>query len=131
MKSMILKRLIFLLIFLSGGMMSAQITVSGVVSDAGGPIPGVNVLVRGTTNGAVTDFDGNYTLENVAEDAILVFSYVGFKSQEIPVSGQSTISVAMEEDAAELEQVVVVGYGTVRKKDLTGSVTSIKPEDFN
>ncbi len=131
MKSMILKKLIFLLVFLSGGMMFAQITVSGVISDATGPIPGVNVLVRGTSNGAVSDFDGNYTLDNVAEDATLVFSYVGFKSQQVPVGGQTTISVTMEEDAAELEQVVVVGYGTVRKKDLTGAVTSVKPEDFN
>ncbi|WP_271783624.1 SusC/RagA family TonB-linked outer membrane protein [Aquimarina algiphila] len=131
MKSRILKKLIFLLVFLSGSMMFAQITVSGVISDTGGPIPGVNVLVRGTTNGAVSDFDGNYTLDNVAEDAILVFSFVGFKSQEISVNGQSTINITMEEDAAELEQVVVVGYGTVRKKDLTGAVATVKPEDFN
>ncbi|WP_109434159.1 MULTISPECIES: SusC/RagA family TonB-linked outer membrane protein [Aquimarina] len=131
MKSRILKKLIFLLVFLSGSMMFAQITVSGVISDTGGPIPGVNVLVRGTTNGAVSDFDGNYTLDNVAEDAILVFSFVGFKSQEINVNGQSTINITMEEDAAELEQVVVVGYGTVRKKDLTGAVATVKPEDFN
>ncbi len=131
MKSMILKKLIFLLVFLSGSMMFSQITVSGVISDAGGPIPGVNVLIRGTANGAVSDFDGNYTIDNVAEDAILVFSYVGFKSQEIPVGGQTIINVTMQEDAAELEQVVVVGYGTVRKKDLTGSVATVKPEDFN
>ncbi len=131
MKSMILKKLIFLLVFLSGSMLYSQITVSGVVSDAGGPIPGVNVLVRGTSNGAVTDFDGNYTLDNVAEDAILVFSYVGFKAQEIPVNGRATINVTMEEDAAELEQVVVIGYGSVRKQDVTGAVATVKPEDFN
>ncbi len=131
MKSMILKKLIFLLVFLSGGVMFGQITVSGVISDASGPIPGVNVLVKGTTNGAVSDFDGNYTLDNVAEDAVIVFSYIGFTSQEIPLNGQTTINVTMQEDAAELEQVVVVGYGSVRKKDLTGSVASVKPEDFN
>ncbi len=131
MKSMILKKLIFLLVFLSGSMLYSQITVSGVVSDAGGPIPGVNVLVRGTSNGAVTDFDGNYTLDNVAEDAILVFSYVGFKAQEIPVNGRATINVTMEEDAAELEAVVVIGYGTQSVKDATGAVAVVSTEDFN
>ncbi|TPN87232.1 SusC/RagA family TonB-linked outer membrane protein [Aquimarina algicola] len=131
MKSMILKKLIYLLVFLQGSMVFSQITVSGVVNDAGGPIPGVNVLVRGTANGTVSDFDGKYVLENVPEDAVLVFSYVGFKAQEIAVAGQTTINVTMEEDAAELEQVVVVGYGTVRKKDITGAVATVKPEDFN
>ncbi|MBP2831710.1 TonB-dependent receptor [Aquimarina sp. U1-2] len=128
---MILKKLIFLLVFLSGSMAYSQITVSGVVSDAGGPIPGVNVLERGTSNGAVTDFDGNYTLDNVAQDAVLVFSYLGFKAQEVSVDGKTTINVTMEEDAAELEQVVVIGYGSVRKKDVTGAVATVKPEDFN
>ncbi len=131
MKSMILKKLVFLLVFLAGNMMFAQITVSGVISDSGGPIPGVNVLVRGTSNGAVSDFDGNYTMDNVAEDAILVFSYLGFKSQEIPVNGQSTINVTLEEDAAQLEAVVVIGYGTQSVKDATGAVAVVSSEDFN
>ncbi len=131
MKSMILKKLIFLLVFLSGSMLHAQITVSGVISDPGGPIPGVNVLVRGTSNGAVSDFDGNYTLDNVAEDAILVFSYVGFKAQEINVNGRTTINVTMQEDAAELEAVVVIGYGTQSVKDATGAVAVVSSEDFN
>ncbi len=131
MKSMILKKLIFLLVFLSGSMMYSQITVSGVISDTGGPIPGVNVLVRGTSNGAVSDFDGNYSLDNVAEDAILVFSYVGFRAQEIPVNGRTTINVTMEEDAAELEAVVVIGYGTQSVKDATGAVAVVTSEDFN
>ncbi|GAA4273075.1 TonB-dependent receptor [Aquimarina gracilis] len=112
-------------------MLYSQITVSGVVSDAGGPIPGVNVLVRGTSNGAVTDFDGNYTLDNVAEDAIIVFSYVGFKAQEIPVNGRTTINVTMQEDAAELEAVVVIGYGTQSVKDATGAVAVVSSDDFN
>ncbi len=131
MKCMILKKLIFLLIFLSGSMMFAQISVSGVISDTGGPIPGVNVLVRGTSNGSVSDFDGNYTINNVAEDAILVFSFVGFKAQEIPVNGQTTINVTMQEDAAELEAVVVIGYGTQSVKDATGAVAVVSSEDFN
>ncbi len=131
MKCIILKKVIFLLVFLSGSMMFAQISVSGVISDTGGPIPGVNVLVRGTSNGAVSDFDGNYTLDNVAEDAILVFSFVGFKAQEIPVGGQTTINVTMQEDAAELEAVVVIGYGTQSVKDATGAVAVVSTEDFN
>ncbi|MCK8521139.1 TonB-dependent receptor [Aquimarina sp. D1M17] len=131
MKSMILKRLIFLLVFLSGGMMFAQITVSGVVSDPNGPVPGINVIVKGTNQGASTDFDGKYTIDNVAEDAILVFSYVGFQTQEVAVGGQTTINVTMVEDASELDEVVVVGYGTQSVRDVTGSVASVKAEDFN
>ena len=131
MKSMILKRLIFLLIFLSGSMMFAQITVTGVASDANGPVPGINVIVKGTTNGASTDFDGKYTIENVAEDATLVFSYVGFQTQEIAVNGRTTIDVTMVEDAAELEAVVVIGYGTQSVKDATGAVAVVSTEDFN
>ncbi|AXT62550.1 TonB-dependent receptor [Aquimarina sp. AD10] len=131
MKSMILKKLIFLLVFLSGSMLYSQITVSGVISDGSGPVPGVNVLVRGTSNGSVSDFDGKYTLDNVASDAILVFSYVGFKSKEVSVNGQTTINVTLEEDAAELEQVVVIGYGSIRAKDATGAVATVKAKDFN
>jgi len=111
--------------------MFAQITVSGVVSDSGGPIPGVNVLERGTSNGAISDFDGKYTLNNVASDAILVFSYIGFKSAQVPVNGQTTINATLEEDASELEQVVVIGYGSIRAKDATGAVATVKSKDFN
>ncbi len=128
---MVLKKLVFLLVFLSGSMMFAQITVSGVVSDSGGPIPGVNVLERGTSNGAISDFDGKYTLNNVASDAILVFSYIGFKSAQVPVNGQTTINATLEEDASELEQVVVIGYGSIRAKDATGAVATVKSKDFN
>ncbi|MGY3793940.1 SusC/RagA family TonB-linked outer membrane protein [Aquimarina sp. 433] len=131
MKSMILKKLMFLLVFISGNMMFAQITVTGVISDANGPVPGVNVLVRGTSNGAVSDFDGNYTLSNVAEDATLIFSYVGFQTKAVEVSGRTTINVTMEENAAELEAVVVIGYGTQSIKDATGSVAVVTSEDFN
>ncbi|MDY8134749.1 TonB-dependent receptor [Aquimarina sp. 2201CG5-10] len=131
MKSMILKRLIFLLVFLSGSVMFSQITVTGVVSDANGPIPGINILVKGTSNGSVTDFDGNYSINNVAEDAILVFSYLGFQTQEIAVGGRTTINITMAEDASQLDEVVVVGYGTQSIRDVTGSVASVKAEDFN
>jgi len=120
MKSMILKKLIFFLVFLSGSTLYSQITVTGTVSDSGGPIPGVNVLVRGSSSGAVSDFDGKYTMNNIPEDAVLVFSYVGFVTQEISVNGQSTINVTLQEDAAKLEEVVVIGYGTTTVKDATG-----------
>ncbi|AXT56846.1 SusC/RagA family TonB-linked outer membrane protein [Aquimarina sp. AD1] len=131
MKSMILKKLMFLLVFISGNMMFAQITVTGVTSDANGPIPGVNVLVRGTTNGAISDFDGNFTLNNVAEDATLIFSYVGFQTKAVSVNGKTVINVTLAEDAAELEAVVVIGYGTQSIKDATGAVAVISSKDFN
>lgn len=111
----------------------AQSTVSGTVVDATGqmPIPGVNVLVEGTSNGTTTDFDGNYTLTGVSEGATISFSYLGFRTQTIPFTGQSNIDVTLTEDAAELDAVVVVGYGTTTKKDLTGSVSLVGEKDFN
>ncbi|WP_109097514.1 TonB-dependent receptor [Aquimarina sp. AU58] len=111
----------------------AQSTVNGTVTDAGSgqPIPGVNIIVKGTTNGTTSDFDGNYTINNVNNEDIIVFSYVGFIPQEMVYSGQATIAITLEEDAAELEQVVLIGYGATRKKDLTGSVALVTSEDFN
>ncbi|MCG2462750.1 SusC/RagA family TonB-linked outer membrane protein [Flavobacteriaceae bacterium F89] len=111
------------------GLVKAQ-TVSGTVSDSNGPLPGASVLIKGTTNGAQTDFDGNYTLNNVGSDATLVVSYIGFKTQEIAVNGQTTINVTMEEDAEALSEVVVVGYGTTTKKDATGAVDAINADDI-
>ena len=115
---------------LSFGLIQAQ-DVSGNVSDANGPLPGASVLVQGTTNGTQTDFDGNYTLNNVASDATLVFSYLGYSTIEVPVNGQSTINVTLEEDAEALEEVVIIGYGTTTVKDATGAVTAVSAEDFN
>jgi len=111
----------------------AQETVSGVVSESatGLPIPGANVIVKGTTNGAVTDFDGNYTIQNVSEDDILVFSFLGFASQEIPYEGQATLDVQLDEDQATLEEVVLIGYGSTSEQDATGSVEKISAESFN
>ncbi len=99
-----------------------QSTVTGTVSDTEGiPLAGASVVVKGSRTGAVTDFDGNYSIE-VATDAVLVFSYVGFKTIEVPVNGQSTVNASLPVDAGQLEEVVVVGYGTQKKKNLTGSV---------
>ncbi|AXT63556.1 SusC/RagA family TonB-linked outer membrane protein [Aquimarina sp. AD10] len=111
----------------------AQSTVVGTVTDAGSgqPIPGVNIIVRGTSNGTSSDFDGNYSLGNVKDGESIIYSYVGFIEQEVAYTGQATINIVLEEDAAELEQVVLIGYGATRKKDLTGSVALITTEDFN
>ncbi|NKI27393.1 TonB-dependent receptor [Arenibacter sp. 6A1] len=107
---------------------SQQQTITGVVADDMGPLPGASVLVKGTTNGTQTDFDGNYTLSGVANNAILVFSYIGYKTVEIPVNGQSSVSVTMTEDASQLEEVVIVGYGVQKKATLTGSVATVGGE---
>ena len=99
-----------------------QSVVNGTVTDGDGiPLPGASVVVKGTRNGAVADFDGNYTIE-APSDAVLVFSYVGYKTMEIPIGGQSTINASLPIDAGQLDEVVVVGYGTQKKKNLTGSV---------
>lgn len=109
----------------------AQKTITGTVKDASGePMIGVSVIVDGTTIGGVTDFDGNFTIQNVSEKAVLKISYIGFKEQKISVAGKNSINVTMQEDAAALDEVVVVGYGTMKKKDLTGSVASVKTDDL-
>ena len=132
MKNKLLTKLLLLpVLLLLGGSAFAQITVSGNVSDANGPVPGVNIVVKGTSNGAQSDFDGNYTLNDVANDATLVFSYIGYKTQEVAVNGQKNVSVTLEEDVESLAEVVVIGYGTTTVKDATGAVTAVTSEDFN
>ncbi|MEM6840843.1 MAG: TonB-dependent receptor [Bacteroidota bacterium] len=109
-----------------------QRTVSGqVTAEEEGTLPGVNILVKGTTQGTVTDIDGNYRINVSGEDAILVFSAVGYVSQEAAVGNRSTVDLVMPPDIQALDEVVVVGYGTVRKSDLTGSVGSINGEELN
>jgi TonB-linked SusC/RagA family outer membrane protein len=107
-----------------------EVTVTGKVIDEGGePIPGVTVLVRGTTTGTVTGLDGGYTL-TAPEESTLIFSFIGFVSQEISVGNRSTIDVTLMEDETSLDEVVVVGYGTVQRKDLTGSIASVGSKDI-
>ncbi|WP_276169120.1 SusC/RagA family TonB-linked outer membrane protein [Zobellia alginiliquefaciens] len=130
MKIMLLKNLVMVAAFLGFGIAQAQ-DVSGTVSDASGPLPGASVVIKGSTTGAQTDFDGNYSLSDVPEGATLIFSYIGFATQEVPVNGQSTINVTLQEDAQALDEVVIIGYGTTTVKDATGSVTAVKAEDFN
>ncbi len=108
-----------------------QKTVSGTVTDeAGQPLPGVTVVVKGTTQGTVTNADGDYSLSNIPENATLVFSFVGMLTQEIVIGSQTIINVEMVLDAIGIEEVVAIGYGTVKKSDLTGAVSSIKSEDL-
>lgn len=105
------------------------ITVSGrVVDTSGEAVPGVSVVLKGSQSGTVTDIDGNYTLHDVPESGSLVFSFVGMKTQEVPVSGRRSLGVTLEEDFLGLDEVVVVGYGTQKKSDITGSVTSVPRE---
>ncbi len=130
MKITLLKSFLLVGAFLCFAMTKAQ-EVSGTVSDANGPLPGASVLVKGTTNGTQTDFDGNYTLNDVGSDAVLVFSYIGYKTQEVTVNGQSTINVTLQEDAEALDEVVIIGYGTTTVKDATGSVAAVTAKDFN
>ncbi|MCX2678486.1 TonB-dependent receptor [Galbibacter sp. EGI 63066] len=108
----------------------AQQSVTGQITSGtdGVPLPGVNIMVQGSNIGVVSDFDGNYQLDGVASDATLEFSYIGFKSQTISLNGRSTLNVVMEEDLAQLDEVVVIGYGTQKRSDITGSVASV-PKD--
>ncbi len=130
MKQDLLKKVTCGFFFLLAGILHSQ-TISGIVSDNMGPLPGVNVLVKGTTNGAQTNFDGEYELNNVSSDAVLVFSFVGFKTQEVNVEGRSTIDITLAEDAAVLDEIVLIGYGTTTIKDATGAVNTVTAEDFN
>jgi len=129
MKITLLKSLLVVGALLCFGLTQAQ-EVTGTVSDANGPLPGASVVVKGTTTGTQSDFDGNYTIA-VDGDATLVFSYVGFKTTEIAVNNQSTVNVTLQEDAEALEEVVVIGYGTTTVKDATGSVSAVTSKDFN
>ena len=109
-----------------------NITVKGVVTSAADkePMIGLTALIKGTTNGTVTDLDGNYTLNNVPKDAIVVFSMIGYKTQEIKVNGRTTINVVMQDDTQALDEVVVIGYGAVKKGDLTSSIAAIKGDEL-
>ncbi len=123
---------LFLLALLFPSILLAQNPLTGVVTDEASslPVPGVNVLLRGTNTGTTTDFDGRYSI-NAKSGDVLVFSYIGYKTQEISVTTQSNINVTLAEDAAALDEVVVIGYGTVRKEDATGSVDIVTEKDFN
>lgn len=103
-------------------------TVTGTVSDENGPLPGVTVLLKGTNNGVVTDFDGNYAINDVSPDGVLVYSFVGYVTEEISVNNQSEIDVTLETDMSSLDEVVVIGYGTMKRSDVTGAVVSVSSD---
>jgi TonB-linked SusC/RagA family outer membrane protein len=124
------KRALFAMIFLlsvSFVALSQDIRVTGNVTDDMGPLPGVNILVEGTSQGTITDVEGNYSIE-VPTDGELRFNFIGFESQVIPVDGRSEINVKMQEDVQALDEVVVVGYGQMKRSDLTGSVVSVSSD---
>src|SRR5690606_13091075 len=127
------KTLLFGLSMLAGSVTYAQSkTITGKVVSAsdGLGLPGVNVIVKGTNNGTSTDFDGNFSIE-ITKNATLIFSYIGFESQEIVTHGQTEISVNLKESSGALEEVVVIGYGTSKKSDITGAISSVSSEEIS
>lgn len=116
---------------ISDGMQQKGKTITGIIKDKNGePIIGANVVVKGTTNGTITDTDGKYTLSGVSEKDILTTSYIGYLTKDIPVKGQQNIDIFLDEDTQNLEEVVVVGYGAIRKVDLAGSVAVLNNKNF-
>lgn len=130
-----MKKIRFLMLIFLLGIVSvswAQTTVTGTVTDdLNAPLPGASVIEKGTTNGTTTDFDGNFTIEVSDPNAILEVSYLGYTTTEIPLAGQTNVTAQLSEDATQLEDVVVVGYGVQRKSDITGAIGSVKSENFN
>jgi TonB-linked SusC/RagA family outer membrane protein len=118
--------IIYLITLLSSHIILAQGTITGTVTDDGGvPLPGVNVMIKGTDSGGLTNFDGEYSIEVTSPDAILVFSYLGMESKEVLSDGQPKIDVILKDDVSRLDEVVVIGYQEIKKRDITGSVSSI------
>jgi len=128
----VLLSVVFLGVFLTGTMNAQGIRVTGKVTDAadGSALAGVTVIEKGTANGTMTDASGNYSL-NVSPTSVLQFSYVGYTTQEVPVNSRTTVDVALALDVQALQEVVVIGYGTVSKKDATGSVVAVGARDFS
>ena len=120
------------MILASTAMFAQNLTVQGTVTEqaTGYPALGTSIQVKGTTNGTVTDMDGNYLISNVPSNAVLVFSAIGMATQEVPVGGRSSINVALVEDHLMLDETVVIGYGTAKSKDLTGSIASVKADEI-
>ena len=123
--------LLFCALFFVFNLSAQTSSVDGKVTDSSSdPLAGVNVVVKGTSTGTSSDFDGNFTI-SVNQGDVLVFSYVGYTTQEITYSGQLSFSVSMSEDASQLDEVLLIGYGSVTKDDLTGAADLISSDDFN
>jgi TonB-linked SusC/RagA family outer membrane protein len=131
MKKRILKIIVLLLLCCTSSLFAQTRQVSGVVSDnLGEALPGVSITVKGTTKGVVTSVDGKYDLQVSSANDVLVFSYIGYEPQDLKVGNQSVMNVTLSESAASLEEVVVVGYGTQRKSQLTGAISTVKAADI-
>ncbi len=120
------------LFLITSSLLAQEMTITGVVSDAstGDVLPGVTVAIKNTTTGTITTPDGNYTLSVNSGDA-LIFSFIGYTTEEVAITNQKTLNVALQPDVIGMDEVVVIGYGTVKKEDATGSVVAVKSEDFN
>jgi TonB-linked SusC/RagA family outer membrane protein len=128
-----MKKYLFILFsVLSLGVFAQQRTVSGSVTSGvdNEPLIGVSILIKGTSQGVTTDMTGNFLLPNVPDDGVIAFSMIGFKTQEIPVNGRTVINVTLEEDAQLMDEIVVVGYGAVKRSDLTSSISTIKGDEL-
>lgn len=124
-----MKLMLCITMLLFGFVMNAQ-SVSGTVSDKDFPLPGVNIIVRGTTNGVNSDLDGNFTLNNVKKGDIIVFSFLGFKTQEVEYNGQSQLNIVLVEDIGTLDEVIIQGYGSSSKRATSSAISSIKGKDI-
>jgi TonB-linked SusC/RagA family outer membrane protein len=124
--------LFLFLFFVSGNIMAQKISVTGKITDAanGQPMFGVTIGITGTTTGAISDVDGKFTIQVPSKEAVLVFTSIGYKSQQIAIEGNTQLNVSLVQEITELEQIVVVGYGTLRKKDLTGSIALVSTKEI-
>ena len=126
MKQKTIKHAVLSICFLLSGFLFAQKSVNGTVTDEDGvPLPGATIVVIETNDGATTDFDGNYSI-SAAEGDVLIFSFVGFENQELIVGNEQNIDISMSADYANLDEVVITGYGSTAKKDLVSSISQIK-----
>ena len=129
-KRTFIQSMLFVVFLLSSTLAFAQNKVTGTVTDkTGEPLIGVNVLEKGTTNGCITDIDGKYSL-NVERGETLIFSFIGYNKQEVKVT-QSVVDVTMSEDTELLDEVVIIGYGSMSRKDVTSSITTVKADKLN
>ncbi len=130
-KGTFLTLILFIFSLFSSSLWAQDVIVNGTVTDeTGGPLPGVSVVVNGTTRGVSTDFDGLYSIQIDVENAVLVFSYIGYLTQEVTVGANTSVDVQMQPDVQNLDEVVVVGYGTQRKATLTGAVATTSGEEL-
>lgn len=115
----------------NSGMQQKNRKITGTITDPmGSPIIGANIIVKGSTQGTITDLDGKYSIE-VEGNSILQISYIGYNTLEIPVTNQTILNIKLQEDTQKLDEVVVVGYGTQTKREITGSITNVSSKDFN